>query len=91
MIVTGRYLPRRTFLKGLGAAVALPMLDAMTSAFAGGAAARFLAAALRRDWRSFTSRTASRSTNGRPLARVEGSSSAAFSSRSSRSAIARWS
>jgi len=34
MIVTGRHLPRRTFLKGLGAAVALPMLDAMTPAFA---------------------------------------------------------
>jgi Protein of unknown function (DUF1552) len=38
MIVTGRHLPRRTFLKGLGAAVALPMLDAMTPAFAGPAA-----------------------------------------------------
>jgi hypothetical protein len=35
MIVTGKHLPRRTFLKGLGAAVALPMLDAMTPAFAG--------------------------------------------------------
>ena len=39
MIVTGRHLPRRTFLKGLGAAVALPMLDAMTPAFAGTTAA----------------------------------------------------
>ena len=38
MIVTGRHLPRRTFLKGLGTAVALPMLDAMTPAFAGAAA-----------------------------------------------------
>ena len=28
-IVTGRYLPRRTFLRGLGATVALPFLDAM--------------------------------------------------------------
>jgi Protein of unknown function (DUF1552) len=37
MIVTGRHLPRRTFLKGLGTAVALPMLDAMTPAFAGAA------------------------------------------------------
>ena len=26
MIVTGRHLPRRTFLKGLGAAVALPII-----------------------------------------------------------------
>jgi hypothetical protein len=34
MIVTRRHLPRRTFLKGLGAAVALPVLDAMTPAFA---------------------------------------------------------
>jgi hypothetical protein len=34
MIVTGKQLPRRTFLKGVGAAIALPMLDAMTPAFA---------------------------------------------------------
>jgi hypothetical protein len=37
MIVTRRYLPRRTFLKGMGAVVALPMLDAMTPAFASAA------------------------------------------------------
>jgi hypothetical protein len=34
MITTGRALPRRTFLRGLGATVALPFLDAMTPAFA---------------------------------------------------------
>ena len=34
MIVTRKHLPRRTFLKGMGAVVALPMLDAMTPAFA---------------------------------------------------------
>ncbi len=34
MIITRRHLPRRTFLKGMGAAIALPMLDAMTPAFA---------------------------------------------------------
>jgi hypothetical protein len=34
MIVTRRHLPRRTFLKGVGAVVALPALDAMTPAFA---------------------------------------------------------
>ena len=34
MIVTRRHLPRRTFLKGMGAVVALPVLDAMTPAFA---------------------------------------------------------
>jgi hypothetical protein len=32
MIITRKQLPRRTFLKGVGAAVALPMLDAMTPA-----------------------------------------------------------
>ena len=32
MIITGKHLPRRTFLKGMGAAIALPMLDAMTPA-----------------------------------------------------------
>jgi len=36
MIVTGRHLRRRTFLKGMGAAIALPALDAMTPAFAAG-------------------------------------------------------
>ena len=34
MIVTGKHLPRRTFLQGLGTIVALPMLDAMVPAFA---------------------------------------------------------
>ena len=34
MIVTRKHLPRRTFLRGLGTAVALPWLDAMVPAFA---------------------------------------------------------
>ncbi len=34
MIVTGNRLSRRTVLKGLGAAISLPFLDAMTPAFA---------------------------------------------------------
>ena len=34
MIATGKSLPRRTFLRGLGATIALPFLDAMTPAFA---------------------------------------------------------
>jgi hypothetical protein len=34
MFVTKRHLRRRTFLKGLGATVALPLLDAMVPAFA---------------------------------------------------------
>jgi hypothetical protein len=33
-LLTRTYLPRRTFLKGLGTAIALPWLDAMTPAFA---------------------------------------------------------
>jgi hypothetical protein len=32
MIITGKSLPRRTFLKGVGAAVALPFLDSMVPA-----------------------------------------------------------
>ncbi|HEX7085585.1 MAG TPA: DUF1552 domain-containing protein [Vicinamibacterales bacterium] len=36
MIATGKHLPRRLFLRGLGAAIALPYLDAMTPAFAAG-------------------------------------------------------
>jgi hypothetical protein len=34
MIVTRKHLHRRTFLKGMGAVIALPVLDAMTPAFA---------------------------------------------------------
>ena len=34
MIVMRTRLPRRSFLKGMGAVIALPMLDAMTPAFA---------------------------------------------------------
>jgi hypothetical protein len=32
MIVTKKYLPRRTFLRGAGTALALPLLDAMIPA-----------------------------------------------------------
>ena len=34
MIITKKYLPRRTFLRGLGATLALPLLDGMVPAFA---------------------------------------------------------
>ena len=34
MTITRKHLPRRTFLRGLGTAIALPMLDAMAPAFA---------------------------------------------------------
>ena len=36
MIVTRKHLPRRTFLKGLGVAIAMPMLDSMIPALARG-------------------------------------------------------
>jgi hypothetical protein len=36
MMITKKHLPRRTFLRGLGAAIALPMLDAMRPALACG-------------------------------------------------------
>ena len=32
MIITKKHLPRRTFLRGLGASVALPLLDGMVPA-----------------------------------------------------------
>ena len=35
-MLTKKYLPRRTFLRGLGASVALPLLDGMVPAFAAG-------------------------------------------------------
>jgi hypothetical protein len=34
MIITGKSIDRRTFLRGTGAACALPLLDAMTPALA---------------------------------------------------------
>lgn len=46
-IVTRKSLPRRTFLKGVGAAVALPFLDAMTPAFGAPARASKVAAPTR--------------------------------------------
>ncbi len=38
-LITKKYLPRRTFLRGLGVSVALPLLDGMVPAFAAAAAA----------------------------------------------------
>ena len=35
MIITRNSVPRRTFLKGLGVAIGLPLLDSMTPALAG--------------------------------------------------------
>ena len=55
MIVTKRALPRRTFLRGAGACVALPLLDAMVPALARRARRRPRSASA-----SSTCRTASR-------------------------------
>ena len=46
MIITRKALPRRTFLRGLGATVALPFLDAMVPSMT--ALARSAAAPVRR-------------------------------------------
>jgi hypothetical protein len=35
-VITGKHLARRSFLRGMGATIALPLLDAMTPAFAAG-------------------------------------------------------
>src|SRR4051812_32413550 len=43
-ILTGKTIPRRTFLRGVGATVALPYLDAMVPAFSGLGAAKSAAA-----------------------------------------------
>jgi hypothetical protein len=48
MIVTKRALPRRTFLRGVGAAFALPLLDAMVPAMTAAAATPASAQRLRR-------------------------------------------
>ena len=40
MMLTRKHLPRRTFLKGMGATIALPMLDAMAPALASPATAK---------------------------------------------------
>jgi len=45
-MITGKHLARRTFLRGMSTAIALPLLDAMTPAFA--AATRFTTNAPRR-------------------------------------------
>ncbi len=48
MIVSKKALPRRTFLRGAGATLALPLLDAMIPAMTAQAATPAAAASLRR-------------------------------------------
>jgi len=40
MIITKKALPRRTFLRGMGVSLALPLLDAMVPALTAATAAR---------------------------------------------------
>jgi len=47
MIITGKHLHRRTFLRGVGATIALPMLDAMRPALAGAASTEALRSPVR--------------------------------------------
>ena len=54
MIVTKKSLPRRTFLRGLGTTLALPLLDSMIPALGGAAAAP----GRRSAWASSTIRSA---------------------------------
>ena len=58
MIITKMALPRRTFLRGLGATFALPLLDAMVPALS--ATVKRAAEAGRAGWASSTCPTASR-------------------------------
>src|SRR5690242_20139648 len=38
MLITGKYIPRRTFLRGAGVSLALPLLESMTPALSRAAA-----------------------------------------------------
>ena len=50
MIVVKKVLPRRTFVRGVGATLALPLMDAMVPAFS--ALAQTPAAPIKRSWMS---------------------------------------
>ena len=80
MFITRHTLPRRTFLRGIGTAVALPFLDAMTPAFA----QAHEPAKRRCAWRSSTCRTASTCGTGTRATRASSASCRRRCSRSSR-------
>ena len=82
MFITKKHLSRRTFLRGAGVAVGLPLLDAMIPAWT---ALAQTAASPSRAWDLSISRTAPSWTNGRRRPKVRTSSCRRFSSRSSRS------
>ena len=78
MIITRKALPRRTVLRGIGATVALPLLDGMVPALT--ALSRTAARPIQRfGW--CTSRTAWSSTSGPRRWTARRSSSRRFSSR----------
>ena len=84
--ITKKHLSRRTFLRGTGVTLALPLLESMVPAAT--ALAQTAASAEDAAWGASTSRTARRWTSGRRPARARASSSPRSCSRSSRSAIA---
>ena len=69
MFITKKALPRRTFLRGMGATLALPH-----ARFDGSGALRQVRQAARRAWDSSTSPTASFRSNGIPPRRARASS-----------------
>ena len=86
MFITKKHLPRRTFLRGIGVTLALPLLDSMVPART--LLAQTAAKPRRRASDSSTCRTARSWTSGRRPPRAPASSSRRSSSRSSRSATA---
>ena len=91
MIITNKALPRRTFLRGVGAAMALPVLDSMFSPLTAVAqtmkkAPSVSGTSTRRTASSGATTRARRSSCGRRPTRAPTSHSARPSSRSSRSA-----
>ena len=82
MFITKKHLSRRTFLRGAGVTVGLPLLDAMIPAWT---ALAQTAASRSRAWDSCTSRTARSWISGRRRPRARTSSCRRSSSRSSRS------
>ena len=87
MFVTKKSLPRRMFLQGMGAAVSLPLLDAMVPAFTALAQAR---RSRGRGSARSTCPTARSWSSGSPSASAPASTSSRSSSRSRRSRTRSW-
>ena len=89
MIITKKAIPRRTMLRGLGAALALPLLDGMVPALS---AQRHdvVAAGVKRFGVVYVPNGMLNGATGRRRRRAPASSSRRSSSRSRRSAISCW-